>query len=165
MMTPTLSLLHRHRGIWEGRYTHLDARTLAVVEDQVFRIRVEVFEAGSPSYRQTSHYWWADGREQELVYDGIMQGDSLRIDTGRMWGECHAIAPDALYIEFGYSATPALRVAEMIQLSGDGRHRARTWHWLRSGQLERITLVREQRRSDDPAIWPLQHGRSPLPFD
>jgi len=39
----------------------------------------------------------------------------------------------------------------MIQLSQDGAHRARTWHWFRDEALWRITLVRERRESLDPA--------------
>ncbi len=124
-----------------------------------FRILVELFAGGAPAYRQTSHYWWADGREQEVVYDGDLHGETLRIDTGRIAGECRAITSDTLYMEFGYTATPELRIAELIQLSKDGHHRARTWHWLRRGRLERITLVREQRTSLDPADWPTVHAR------
>ncbi|HNR23212.1 MAG TPA: hypothetical protein PKL49_09325, partial [Steroidobacteraceae bacterium] len=48
---------------------------------------------------------------------------------------------------------PGNQVTEMIQLSRDGIHRARTWHWLRDEQLWRITLVREQRTSRDLADW------------
>ncbi|MBK6596389.1 MAG: hypothetical protein IPG25_00090 [Proteobacteria bacterium] len=155
----TFRLLERHRGVWEGRYTHLDGRSYAVEEVQIFRIRVEVFADSDPTYRQTSHYWWADGREQELVYEGSLRGEQLVIDSERMWGECRAISADTLYMEYGYKATPALRIAEMIQLSEAGEQRARTWHWLRAGQLERITLVREYRVSDDPASWPLRQQR------
>jgi len=41
--------------------------------------------------------------------------------------------------------TTGLSVAEMIQLSADGLHRARKWHWYRRGALEKVTLVRERR--------------------
>lgn len=164
-MNNTFALMSRHRGVWEGLYTHLDARSHAIVEQQIFRIRVELFAGDHQTYRQTSHYWWPDGREQELQYEGSMHGDALQIDTGRMWGHCRAISVDTLYMEFGYTATPDQRVAEMIQLSEDGVHRARTWHWLRGGALERITLVRESRRSHDPADWPRKHERPALSFD
>ena len=164
-MNNTFALMSRHRGIWEGCYTHLDAGSLKIVEQQLFRIRVELFAQGHPSYRQTSHYWWPDGREQELQYEGSMHGDTLQIDNGRIWGHCRAISVDTLYMEFGYTVTPEQRVAEMIQLSENGEHRARTWHWLRSGVLERITLVRETRRSHDPAHWPSQQPRPALSFD
>jgi hypothetical protein len=164
-MHDTFGLMTRHRGIWEGLYTHLDANTHRIVEQQMFRIRAEYFTHHHPSYRQTSHYWWPDGREQELMYEGSMHGDALQIDNGRIWGHCRAISVDTLYMEFGYTATPDLRIAEMLQLSDDGKHRARTWHWLRSGVLERITLVREQHRSHDPADWPAIQTRPALAFD
>jgi len=130
-----------------------------VREVQIFRLRVELFPDTDPAYRQTSHYWWPDGREQEVIYEGTMRAESLVIDTERMTGECRAITRDTLYMEFGYRATPDLRIAEVIHLSGDDRQRARTWHWLRAGALERITLVREQRTSLDPAAWPATHYR------
>jgi hypothetical protein len=76
-----------------------------------------VFDSGPVSYRQTSHYWWPDGR-----------------------------------------------VTEMIQLSSDGLHRARTWHWFRAQALDRITLVRERRASRDPADWPTVHTSPDLSF-
>ena len=107
----TFRLLERHRGVWEGRYTHIDGKTHAVQEVQIFRIRVELFAAGDPAYRQTSHYWWADGREQEVVYDGRMQDDKLVIDTGRMLGDCRAVTADTLYMEFGYTTKPRERIA------------------------------------------------------
>jgi hypothetical protein len=133
-----------------------------VLESQLFRIRVEVFDATArPVYRQTSRYWWPDGREFELVYDADFDGagDRIVIDTDRMTGSCRAIDDDVLYIEFGFRATPRQRVGEMIQLSRDGRHRARTWHWYEDERLARLTLVRERRTSLDPADWPATHAR------
>jgi len=67
--------------------------------------------------------------------------------------EVRAIEPQTLYMRFAYATDPASQVAEMIQLSPDGQHRARTWHWLRDGQLWRITLVRERRTSRDVSDW------------
>ena len=71
--------------------------------------------------------------------------DRIVFDDGRIRGECWAIASDTLYLWFGFAATPESNVTEMIQLSADGRHRARTWHWFRDGALEKVTLVRERR--------------------
>jgi hypothetical protein len=53
----------------------------------------------------------------------------------------------------------------MIQLSPDGKHRARTWHWFRDHQLWRITLVREHRVSKDVALFRQLEGSAPsLPW-
>lgn len=165
-MSATLALMHRSAGIWEGEYTHIAPADRRVLELQRFRIRAEVFDSGPLNYRQTSHYWWPDGREEELQYTGVLRpsDDRMVFDTGRIRGECWAIEPGTLYLWFGYSATPDVRVTEMIQLSPDGEHRARTWHWFRAHVLERITLVRERRTSRDPADWPLVHRPPTLPI-
>lgn len=164
MPNATLELLRRHVGIWEGEYTHLSAADRRVLDVQVFRIRVEVFDLSPIAYRQTSHYWERDGRERELVYGGALEGARVAFDDGRIHGACWAVDEDALYMYFGYRSDPAVKICEMIQLSADGRHRSRSWHWLRDGALERITLVREHRTSLSPADWPAQHARPRLPF-
>ncbi|MCP5328403.1 MAG: hypothetical protein R3E75_02665 [Steroidobacteraceae bacterium] len=152
-MSATLALLCLHVGIWEGDYTHIDPADRSVQESYAFRIKVECPGDGPVAYRQTSRYRWDDGRTTELVYTGIMDGDRLVIDDGRIRGEVRAIEPQTLYMRFGFTADPSNQVTEMIQLSQDGQHRARTWHWLRNEQLWRITLVRERRTSRDPADW------------
>lgn len=149
----TVALLRRHIGIWEGDYTHIDPADRSVQEQFAFRIKVECPDDGPIAYRQTSRYRWHDGRTTELVYTGIARDDRLLIDDGRVRGEVRAIEPQTLYMRFAYATDPASQVAEMIQLSPDGQHRARTWHWLRDGQLWRITLVRERRTSRDLSDW------------
>ncbi len=157
----TRRLLARHAGIWEGRYSHLAAADRRVVETQLFRIRVETFDSPALAYRQTSHYWWPDGREAELVYEGAYDdaSDAVVIDTPRIHGTCRAIDANVLYLDFGYVATPDARIGEMIHLSADGLHRARTWHWYQREALDRVTLVRESRVSLDPQDWPTQQLR------
>ncbi len=142
-----MALLWRHAGVWEGEYTHLAASDWSVLGTQRFRITVETFESGPVSYRQTSQYWYPDGREETLVYEGVLRAadDRVVFDNGRIHGECWAIEPDTLTLRFGFAAAPESSVAEMIQLSADGVHRARTWHWFRHGVLEKLTLVRERR--------------------
>jgi hypothetical protein len=162
-MNETLALLARHVGVWEGEYTHLDPRTRAVQERLLFRIRVECPAADGTHYRQTSRYFRPDGSEEELVYSGSAQGDRVAFDTGRITGACWKIDEDALYLTFAFSEQPSGRIAEMIQLSADGRHRARTWHWFDSGALWRITLVRERRVSLDPLDYARLTGRPEVP--
>jgi hypothetical protein len=153
-MNPTLALMQRHVGIWEGVYTHIDPRDRSVQEELRFQIRVECPTADGTDYRQTSRYYWPDGRAEELVYSGGALGDRVVFDTGRIRGECWRIDADALYLTFAFTEDPRGRIAEMIQLSADGQHRARTWHWFQDEVLWRITLVRETRTSLDPADWP-----------
>lgn len=161
-MSRTLELLRRHVGVWEGEYTHVAAADRRLLDVQIFRIRVEVFDFSPIAYRQTSRYWERDGRERELVYVGSLSGDRIVFDDGRIHGACWAIDDDALYMKFGYRSDPAIAICEMFQLSADGQHRARTWHWLRAGVLERLTLVRERRISRSPDAWPAVHARPSL---
>ncbi|MCW5571043.1 MAG: DUF3598 family protein [Steroidobacteraceae bacterium] len=153
MSSPTLQLLREHVGIWEGDYTHIDPRDRSVQESFAFRIKVECPDDGRVAYRQTSRYRFPDGRTSELVYTGWAENDRLLIDDGRIRGAIWQIEPRTLYMRFSFTADPGNVVTEMIQLSPDGTHRARTWHWLRDGRLWRITLVREQRASRDTADW------------
>ncbi len=143
-----LPLLARHAGIWEGEYTHI-APDRAVQDQHLFRILVELPEDGEAAYRQTSHYWWPDGRTQQLVYEARYADGCIVFDTGRIHGRCREIDERTLYLRFGFHADPAGYVCEMLQLSADGRHRARTWHWFRNDELWRLTLVRERRVPGD----------------
>ena len=139
-----LPLLARHAGIWEGEYTHL-AIDRSVQDQHLFRILVEIPDEGDSHYRQSSHYWWPDGRSQQLVYEGRYREGRVHIETARIRGACWAIDDETLFITFGFHADPTGHVCEMIQLSPDGIHRARTWHWFREHVLWRVTLVREHR--------------------
>jgi len=156
-----LPLLARHAGVWEGEYTHL-APDHSVQDRYLFRILVEFPEAGDAHYRQTSHYWWHDGRTQQLVYEGWYRDGRVHFDTGRIRGACWAIDDLTLYITFGFHADPAGYVCEMIQLSPDGLDRARTWHWFREHRLWRITLVREHRIGQDAACFRQLEGSTPI---
>ncbi|NDD75027.1 MAG: hypothetical protein EBZ40_08645 [Gammaproteobacteria bacterium] len=142
----TLTLLQRHAGVWEGRYTHIAPPDWRMVGAQDYRIEVEV-TASPIAYRQTSHYRHADGRTETLRYEGALRAadDRVVFDDGRICGECWAIETDTLYMWFAYAAAPTTRITEMIQLSRDGQHRARTWHWFESERLVKLTLVDERR--------------------
>jgi len=157
-----MPLLARHAGVWEGEYTHL-APDLAVQDRLSFRILVEFPEDSSAAYRQTSHYWWPDGRTEALRYEGNYRDGCVVFDTGRIHGACREVDDRTLYLRFAFNADPSGYVCEMIQLSADGRHRARTWHWFRQDALWRITLVREGRVSFDPAEFSRRLGQAPRP--
>ncbi len=142
-----MPLLVRHEGIWVGTYRHV-APDLTVLDQHDFRIAVEFPEDGSCDYRQTSHYRWDDGRTDDIVFEASYRDKKLIWDYGRIKGELWAIDEATLYLWFTFTDQPDVRVYEMIQLSPDGRHRARTWHWLRQHALFQLTLVSERRESD-----------------
>jgi Lon protease-like protein len=156
-----MPLLARHAGIWEGEYTHI-APDRTVQDQHVFRILVELPEQG-PAYRQASHYWWPDGRTQQLVYEAGYRDRRIVFDNGRISGSLWELNERTQYMEFGYAADPSGLVCEMMQLSPDGTHRARTWHWLRNHELWRITLVRERRLAGGRAEFDRLAGVVPPP--
>ena len=143
----TLALLQRHTGLWEGRYTHVVPPDWNLVSTQDYRIQVETFAPGPIVYRQTSHYRRTDGHTDTLRYEGALRNDDDRVvfEDGRIRGECWAIERDTLYMWFVYAKSPDHRITEMIQLSSDGAHRARTWHWFERERLVKLTLVDERR--------------------
>ena len=51
----------------------------------------------------------------------------------------------AVILWFGYKQFPDLYLYEMIQISPDNNHRARTWHWFKNNQIYQRTLIQEER--------------------
>lgn len=145
--------LTRHAGVWEGEYSHVGT-DFALQDRHLFRIKVEFPDHGDAHYRQTSHYWWADGRTEQRVFEAGWNAaeNALTWDNGRIHGRMWRIDATTNYLSFGFHAEPGSRVCEMIQLGDDGR-RVRTWHWFRENSPWRITLVREHRVSTDPAAF------------
>lgn len=156
-----LPLLVRHAGVWEGEYRYL-APDGALQERLRFRILAEIPDTGAVHYRQSSHYWWPDGRTQRLVFEAAWREDRARLgwDDGRIHGELWQVDATTLYLAFGFHAEPGSRVCEMMQLSACGERRLRTWHWFRDGRPSRVTLVQERRVGAEafaaslPPTWP-----------
>ena len=139
-----IPLLARHAGVWQGTYRHIRP-DLSVIDQHDFRITVEFPEDGSCHYRQSSHYWWPDGRTDDIVFEADCKGDRLVWDNGRINGRLWQLDDRTLYLTFGFNADPAVVIYEMIQLGANGDDRARTWHWLRDDKLFQLTLVDEAR--------------------
>lgn len=158
-----LPLLTRHSGVWEGEYHHVGP-DFALQDRHAFRIKVEFPVHGPVHYRQTSHYWWHDGRTEQRCFDAAWDAGSARLawDDGRIRGAMWQVDEVTLYLRFAFLAEPHSYVCEMIQLAADGVHRARTWHWFREGRPWRLTLVRERRVSADPDEFERRHGAPSL---
>ena len=143
-----MPLLARHEGTWRGVYRHV-APDLSPIDTHDFRIVVELPDEPGCAYRQTSHYWWPDGRTEDRVFEARFDAGRCRLawDNGRIAGELWELDDVSLYLSFRFAAPDPMRVCEMIQLSRSGRHRARTWHWFRDDRLCRLTLVDERREA------------------
>ncbi|HSN72988.1 MAG TPA: hypothetical protein VLT59_15835, partial [Steroidobacteraceae bacterium] len=98
-----IPLLARHAGVWEGTYTHiLPDRT--VVDQHAFRIHVELPEDGDAVYRQTTHYWWPDGRTHDLVFDAYYADKRIWWNTDRIRGALWALDDVTLYLTFTFGS-------------------------------------------------------------
>jgi hypothetical protein len=133
----------RHVGRWVGTYTHItpDGATLDHYE---VRTLSELPDDGGCDMRLILHNLWPDGRETHVVHEA-------RYRDGRLWfagdlvGSLWEVDDFTVYMRFGYRGDPSLTVCEMFQISDDGQHRARTWHWFKDQKLFKITLTRERR--------------------
>ncbi|MFN8535257.1 MAG: DUF3598 domain-containing protein [Dehalococcoidia bacterium] len=145
-----MPVLARHEGVWVGTYRHLDPD--GVLEDQ-YEVRsiCEFPEDGSCDFRLTSVNRWPDGRTQTLVNEARLSDGRLQWSNERLVGGMWEVDDLTVYTRFGYAGDQTLTVCEMIQISHDGHHRARTWHWFRDERLFRITLTQERREEEAPA--------------
>ncbi len=139
----------RHAGFWVGTYTHISPDG-ATLDHHEVRTISELPEDGSCDFRLRVHNLWADGRETRLMHEA-------NYADGRLWfagdivGSMWEVDDLTVYLRFGYRNDASLTVCEMIQVSHDGRHRARTWHWFKDEQLFKLTLTRERRSEAPPA--------------
>ncbi|GIW08651.1 MAG: hypothetical protein KatS3mg060_3456 [Dehalococcoidia bacterium] len=139
-----MPVLARHEGVWVGEYTHLDPE--GAVHDR-YRVRsvCELPDDGSCDFRLRTTNQWPDGRIETIVNEARLHDGRLVWSNGRLVGAMWEIDDLTVYTRFGYPDDPTITVCEMIQISHDGQHRARTWHWFREERLFRITLTKEQR--------------------
>jgi hypothetical protein len=108
------------------------------------RITVEFPDAGSCDFRLLTHNVWPDGRDSRGVYEAIFRDGRLWFD-GELVGSLWEVDEFTAYLRFRFRDDPGVEVCEMLQLTPDGQHRARTWHWFRDKKLFQITLTDERR--------------------
>jgi hypothetical protein len=135
---------HRaHLGIWEGTYRHFSA------DDQLeaaYRSRVTCeFPGTDVFYRQTTELFGEDGSPSKASFDGIDKGDYLWFDAPAFSGKSWETGDGQILLNLERKDEPGGRFIEIIVMGEGGRHRARTWHWLKAGQLYRRTLCNESR--------------------
>lgn len=133
----------RHEGRWIGTYTHTTPSGVPIDSYEV-RTLSEFPDDGSCDFRLNTHNVWPDGRESRGRFEANYRDGRLWFD-GELIGSTWEIDEFTVYLRFGYRADPTITVCEMIQISDDGLHRARTWHWFRDQKLFKITLTDERR--------------------
>jgi len=74
----------------------------------------------------------------------------LVFDTERIQGQAWEVEHDDRTVMLTWTRPdmPDSRFYEMIQINDDDNRRARTWHWFVEDELEKRTLIEEQRVDD-----------------
>ncbi len=139
-----MPVLARHEGEWEGVYIHVDADNREIDRH---RSHLQcLFPAEGPhAYYQINTYLWADGRREEIHFPAAYRDKAIWWDTERIVGRAWEVDARTVMLTWSRKDTPAAYLYEMIQLSEDGRHRGRTWHWFENDILVKRTCIRETR--------------------
>lgn len=141
-----MPLLARHEGVWEGEYVYYDA---AGKETDRHRSRLlcRFPDDGSHPYHQTNFYTWPDGRTEMRDFPADYRDKRVWWDNALIKGWAAELGLDekkrTVVLHWERQGDPELYLYEMIQLADDGTSRCRTWHWIRSGQLETRTAIQE----------------------
>ena len=137
---------HRaHEGIWMGTYRHLNIE--AEQEELIQSHVICEFPGTDVFYRQTINLTHPDGAQTQAGFDGYDRGDHLWFDTPTFVGKSWETADGVVLLNLERKDEPGAHFVEAIIMADGGRHRARTWHWFKNGQLYRRTLCDESRVS------------------
>jgi hypothetical protein len=139
-----MPVLTRHEGDWIGTYTLVDLQG-NILDRHQSHLTCEFPPDGAFSYYQTNRYTWPDGKKEEHEFPGIYRDKVLWFDTERIDGKAWEVDDATVILYFSYKGMPASYLYEMIQISPCNNYRARTWHWFKDNQIDRRTLIQEER--------------------
>ncbi|MCS6805843.1 MAG: DUF3598 family protein [Acidobacteriota bacterium] len=139
-----MPLLARHEGEWKGTYIYVDAEA-KIIDQHASHLTCRFPEDNPDGYHQTNHYTWPDGREEIHQFPATYRDGKIWFDTERIKGYAWEADENTILLTWVYKTDPENYLYEMIQLSPDGNHRARTWHWFKDGELVKRTLIKEVR--------------------
>lgn len=132
----------RHRGVWEGTYTLMDARTGKVLDRHESRLTCSM---EGTSWQQENEYTWDDGRTMSRGFGGTFAHGALRFDTPRLKGAAWETDPDTIVLRWVYvDEDDDHHFSEIITLIDDN-HRARTWQHFENGAFTKLTVIDERR--------------------
>lgn len=144
---PRMPILADHVGEWRGRYVHIDPDG-RVLDEHASHLACWVPEDGSHDVVQVNTYTWDDGREEQFRFGGTVDDGVCYFRTERIVGEMSQVDDHVIVLTWHYTHDPENYLYELIQLSRDGQHKCRTWHWMENDRLVRRTIISEERVSD-----------------
>lgn len=140
-----MPLLARHEGEWVGTYIYIDAEG-KILDRHSSHLTCRFPDADLNAYHQTNRYTWDDGRTEEHQFPATYRDGKIWFDTERIRGYAWEVDDKTLMLTWHYRREPEKYLYEMIQLSSDGHHRARTWHWFdENGEIYKRTIIKEER--------------------
>jgi hypothetical protein len=139
-----MPVLARHKGEWEGEYIHVDADNREI-DRHASHLKCSFPEDGPFAYYQINTYRWADGRTEELHFPATYRDGRIWWDTDRIEGSAWEVDARTVMLTWVRKGEPGTYLYEMIQISADGDHRGRTWHWFENDQLVKRTCIKERR--------------------
>ncbi len=143
-MHQAMPVLARHEGEWEGVYIHVDADNREI-DRHASHLKCAFPDDGPFAYYQINTYLWEDGRTEELHFPATYKDKRIWWDTDRIEGSAWEVDERTVMLTWVRKGEPGTYLYEMIQISEDGAHRGRTWHWFENDQLVKRTCIKERR--------------------
>ena len=139
-----MPLLARHEGQWEGVYIHVDPQG-AIVDQHKSLLTCTFPDSGPFDYFQTNVYTWDNGKQESLTFPALYRDKRIWWDNERITGSAWEIDQKTIMLTWTRKDLAGSSLYEMIQLSDNGIHRARTWHWFENDILVKRTLIKEEK--------------------
>ncbi len=144
-----MPMLARNEGVWEGYYRLYNADGEKIDQHKA-RLVCRIYD--DKDYHQTNLYRWEDGKKETRDFPADIRDGRLYFDTD-IDGWAAPVDLDAygrtMMLNWTRKNEPDLYLYEMIQLSDDGKSRARIWQWFKNDRLFQRTLIDEVKISDD----------------
>jgi hypothetical protein len=141
-----MPLLARNEGVWEGWYRYFDTSG-RLVDQHRSRLICRLIDDDRFPYQQSNYYFWEDGRHEVREFPARYENGRIWFDNDLITGWAAAMQPDDYHrstcLNWTRHGEPDLFLYEMIQLSDNGKNRARTWQWFKHGVCFQRTLIDE----------------------
>lgn len=134
----------KHEGEWKGVYTVVDPKG-NVLDKHDSYLTCYFQEDNDFPYIQTNTYTWEDGRNEKFSFPGSFKDKKIIFDTERINGYSWEIDENTIVLTWKYVNEPNNYLYEMINISSDGKHRARVWQWFENGELTKRTIIKEEK--------------------
>lgn len=139
-----MPVLARHEGEWQGEYIHVDVNNREIDRHHA-QLQCRFPTDGPYPYYQINTYTWPDGRREEIHFPATYRNGQIHWDTDRILGRAWEVDSRTVMLTWTRKGEPGTYLYEMIQISEDGDHRGRTWHWFENDVLVKRTCIKEKR--------------------